>query len=158
MAAAAQLACLLEVNVEKPGNVTPTRSFGDMRYEDFLRSTVAIGPEMARAGQRSVGETIRAAIEATRCWTQANTNLGIVLLFAPLAKATLGKGTGLRDNLQNVLSKLTMEDARAAYAAIIIPPALRNAAYRYIARNRYRWFGQSEQCMLPKPEHKHRFL
>jgi triphosphoribosyl-dephospho-CoA synthase len=117
--AAAQLACLLEVSAEKPGNVTPTRSFGDMRYEDFLRSSVAIGPELARAGQRPVGETIRAAIVATRRWSQANTNLGIVLLFAPLAKAALSEGPGgLRDNLRQLLRQLTIEDARAAYAAI----------------------------------------
>ncbi|MFC5452201.1 thiol-disulfide oxidoreductase DCC family protein [Paenibacillus aestuarii] len=47
---------------------------------------------------------------------------------------------------------------KASYAAILIPAAWRDAAYRYIARNRYRWFGRSEQCMLPKPEHRHRFL
>jgi triphosphoribosyl-dephospho-CoA synthase len=109
----------LEVSAEKPGNVTPTRSFGDMRYEDFLRSSVALGPELARAGQRPVGETIRAAIVATRRWSQANTNLGIVLLFTPLAKAALSEATGgLRDNLRQILRRLTIEDARAAYAAI----------------------------------------
>jgi triphosphoribosyl-dephospho-CoA synthase len=117
--AAAQLACLLEVSAEKPGNVTPTRSFGDMRYEDFLRSTVILGPELARAGQRAIGETIGAAIIATRRWTHANTNLGIVLLFAPLAKAALnGKARGLRANLGRILRQLTIEDARATYAAI----------------------------------------
>lgn len=119
MGAAAQLACLLEASAEKSGNVTPTRSFSDMRYEDFLRSAVALGPEMARAGQRGVGETIRAAITATRRWTQANTNLGIVLLFAPLARAALSQGAGgLRENLRQVLRHLTIEDARAAYEAI----------------------------------------
>jgi predicted DCC family thiol-disulfide oxidoreductase YuxK len=44
------------------------------------------------------------------------------------------------------------------YAAVIVPPAWRNGLYRWVARNRYRWFGKSEQCMLPKPEYKHRFL
>jgi len=47
---------------------------------------------------------------------------------------------------------------KASYAAILIPAAWRDAVYRYIARNRYRWFGRSEQCMLPRPEHRHRFL
>jgi triphosphoribosyl-dephospho-CoA synthase len=108
----------LEVSAEKPGNVTPNRSFGDMGYGDFLRSSVALGPVMARAGQRAVGETIRAAIVATRGWTQANTNLGIVLLFAPLAKAALGGEDGLRGNLRQVLRHLTIEDARAVYEAI----------------------------------------
>lgn len=45
-----------------------------------------------------------------------------------------------------------------AYAAIVIPAPIRNLGYNIIARNRYRWFGQTEHCMLPKPEHKGRFL
>ncbi|OAS13381.1 thiol-disulfide oxidoreductase DCC family protein [Paenibacillus oryzisoli] len=45
-----------------------------------------------------------------------------------------------------------------AYAAIVIPAPIRNLGYSFIARNRYRWFGKTEHCMLPKPEHKGRFL
>lgn len=45
-----------------------------------------------------------------------------------------------------------------AYAAIIIPAPLRNLCYSLVARNRYRWFGKAEHCMLPKPEFKQRFL
>ena len=132
--AAAQLACLLEASAEKPGNVTPTHSFADMAYEDFLRSAVAIGSEMGRAGERDTGQTILAAVQATRRWTQANTNLGIILLFAPLAKGAMmqgarGKGqvTGgrwqvaggeLRSALRTVLRELTVADAEAAYEAI----------------------------------------
>jgi len=118
VAVAAQLACLLEVSAEKPGNVTPTHAFHDMSYGDFLRSAAAIGPELARAGERPVGETILAAIQASRRWTQANTNLGIVLLFAPLARAALAGTSGLRVDLSNILAGLTLDDARAAYAAI----------------------------------------
>jgi triphosphoribosyl-dephospho-CoA synthase len=118
VAVSAQLACLLEVSAEKPGNVTPTRSFDDMCYEDFLRSAVAIGPEMARAGEREVGETILAAIVTTRRWTKTNTNLGIVLLFAPLARAALCYDGKLRPALKKVLRGLTIADAEAAYTAI----------------------------------------
>jgi predicted DCC family thiol-disulfide oxidoreductase YuxK len=39
-----------------------------------------------------------------------------------------------------------------------IPRPLRDAVYRWIARNRYRWFGRQEQCLLPRPEWKERFL
>jgi len=46
----------------------------------------------------------------------------------------------------------------AAYIFILVPPVLRNAAYRLVARNRYRWFGIDEQCMLPTPEIRRRFL
>lgn len=40
----------------------------------------------------------------------------------------------------------------------IIPRFIRNAVYSWIARNRYRWFGRQEQCMLPRPEWKARFI
>ena len=117
-ASATQLACLLEASAEKPGNVTPSRAFGDMSYEDFLRSAVAIGPVMGRAGELSVGDTILAAVEASRTWTRANTNVGIILLFAPLAKAAFVSQVDLRANLQEVLAGLTVHDARQAYRAI----------------------------------------
>lgn len=118
VAVSSQLACLLEVSAEKPGNVTPTHSFDDMYYEDFLRSAVAIGPEMARAGERGVGETILASIVATRRWTKTNTNLGIVLLFVPLARAALCYHGKLRPGIKKVLRELTLADAEAAYTAI----------------------------------------
>ena len=40
----------------------------------------------------------------------------------------------------------------------IVPPFLRNAVYDLIARNRYRWFGKKDSCMIPTPELKARFL
>ncbi len=44
------------------------------------------------------------------------------------------------------------------YATIIIPRFIRNAVYDWIARNRYRWFGKKDSCMIPTPELKSRFL
>ncbi|OAB48377.1 thiol-disulfide oxidoreductase DCC family protein [Paenibacillus antarcticus] len=44
------------------------------------------------------------------------------------------------------------------YGLIIVPRAIRDAIYHYVALNRYRWFGKSDQCMLPSPELKERFL
>ena len=46
----------------------------------------------------------------------------------------------------------------ALYGFIIIPRPIRNAVYDWIARNRYRWFGKKDQCMIPTPELKGRFL
>lgn len=40
----------------------------------------------------------------------------------------------------------------------IIPVPIRDAVYRWVARNRYRWFGKQESCLLPRPEWKSRFL
>lgn len=117
--AAATLACLLEASAPKPGNVSPGRRFHDMGYEDFLASAVAIGPVLSQAGQRPLGETIRDALRATRRWTSANTNLGIVLLLTPLARAALAGGEGtLRQRLGRILRSTTVTDATEVYAAI----------------------------------------
>jgi triphosphoribosyl-dephospho-CoA synthase len=118
IAAAAQLACLLEVSAPKPGNVSPERHFLDTRFEDFLASAVAIGPALATAGARPLGTTIRSAIEATARWTRSNTNLGIVLLLAPLARAAARADGNLRDRLGAVLDETTVADAAETYAAI----------------------------------------
>ena len=137
VAAAAQLACLLEASAPKPGNVSPGRHFSDARYEDFLASAVAIGQPLSGAGERPLGATIRLAVEATARWTGSNTNLGVVLLLAPLAKAVMEEGAGslfrvhqakktpdtppftlLRDALRRVLDATGIDDARDVYAAI----------------------------------------
>jgi len=44
------------------------------------------------------------------------------------------------------------------YVGILIPRFLRNAVYRWIAKNRYRWFGQTEQCRVPTTDLQARFL
>src|SRR4051795_9183878 len=117
VAGAAQLACVLEVSAEKPGNITPRHDFTDTSYEDMLRSAIALGPELGQAAERGVGETVLAAVLATGRVAAANTNLGIALLFAPLARAAL-LGGPLRARVEEVLGSLALDDARAAYAAI----------------------------------------
>jgi triphosphoribosyl-dephospho-CoA synthase len=117
VAAAAQLACLLEASAPKPGNVSPGRHFADVRYEHFLASAAAIGAAFVDAGSRSVGETVLHAAKATSQWTRSNTNLGIVLLLAPLARAA-DVGGELRSALRQVLASTTVADARDVYAAI----------------------------------------
>jgi triphosphoribosyl-dephospho-CoA synthase len=114
---ASQLACVLEVSAEKPGNITPSHDFDDTSCEDMLRSGIALGPELGRAGERGIGETVLAAVRASRAAAGANTNLGIALLLAPLARAAL-LGGPLRERLGDVLRALTVDDARDAYAAI----------------------------------------
>jgi predicted DCC family thiol-disulfide oxidoreductase YuxK len=44
------------------------------------------------------------------------------------------------------------------YGLIIVPKLIRNGCYQLIAKNRYRWFGKQEKCMLPSPEVSDRFL
>jgi triphosphoribosyl-dephospho-CoA synthase len=118
VAAAGQLACLIEVSAPKPGNVSPGLHFHDTRYEDFLASAVAIGPALAAAGERPLGVTIRSAVEATARWVHSNTNLGIILLLAPLARAARREGGSLRNRLSAVLAETTVADAAEVYSAI----------------------------------------
>src|SRR3954451_10782227 len=118
VAGAAQLACVLEASAEKPGNITPRHDFADTTYEDMLRSAIAVGTELGRAAERAVGETVLGAVRATRRVAAANTNLGIALLLAPLARAALLGATTLREGVQGVLGALTLDDAAGTYEAI----------------------------------------
>jgi triphosphoribosyl-dephospho-CoA synthase len=118
VAAAGQLACLIEAGSPKPGNVSPGRHFHDTRYEDFVASAVAIGPALAAAGRQSVGSTVLHAVTATSEWTTSNTNLGIILLLAPLARAALHAHGTLRDEVREVLVATTVADAVEVYDAI----------------------------------------
>lgn len=44
------------------------------------------------------------------------------------------------------------------YGFIIVPPFIRNGVYDFIAKNRYKWFGQKEECMVPSADVRARFL
>src|SRR2546427_6854444 len=88
VAAAAQLACLLEASAPKPGNVSPFASFRDATYEDFLASAAAIGPALLMAGARSLGAPLRAGGAATPPPAPANTHLRRGALPPPLAAAS----------------------------------------------------------------------
>ena len=45
-----------------------------------------------------------------------------------------------------------------AYPFIVVPSFIRDAIYKWIARNRYKWFGKKDICMIPTPEVRERFL
>lgn len=107
-----ELACLWEATVPKPGNVHPGASFVDTCYDDFVRSAHAIGPVFEHASSRSVGELVLEAVQATRQAVGKNTNLGIILVLAPLAQG--GDETGVL----KVLERLTIRDADLVYQAI----------------------------------------
>ncbi len=44
------------------------------------------------------------------------------------------------------------------YVFIIVPAFVRDTIYGFVARNRYKWFGKKESCMIPTPEIRSRFL
>jgi triphosphoribosyl-dephospho-CoA synthase len=112
----AQTACIWEATARKPGNVHRHADFPDLAYQDFLLSAAAIAPVIDRAPGRPLGKTILEAIEATRQVVTTNTNLGIVLLLAPLAAVPSGRS--IREELPAILANTTVQDARDVYQAI----------------------------------------
>ncbi len=118
VAAAYRDACLAELVALKPGNVHVFAGGHDMTTADFEASAEASAPAMGAPGL-SVGARIFEAIRRTRETVGCNTNLGIVLLCAPLAQAALSStGGSLRERLATVLQRLDVADAERAFAAI----------------------------------------
>jgi triphosphoribosyl-dephospho-CoA synthase len=110
------LACLLEATAPKPGNVHRGADFEDLVFLDFIVSAVAIGEVLDGTPTRGVGASILAAMEATHEQVRTNTNLGTVLLLAPLA--AIPREQPLSTGIAHVLTALGPGDARAVYAAI----------------------------------------
>ncbi len=112
----AQTACIWEATVRKPGNVHRLHDFDDANYTDFLVSAAAVAPVLHASPDHPVGRTVLEAVQATRQCVRSNTNLGILLLLAPLTKAA-GAGN-LRADLPGVLNAIDAEDAGRVFAAI----------------------------------------
>jgi triphosphoribosyl-dephospho-CoA synthase len=112
-------ACDLDVAVRKPGNVSHASPGHGMTAALFEASARAAAEPLARIGA-SVGERIEAAMHASLAVAGCNTNLGIVLLAAPLALAVerQGRGETLLEALAQVLRELDVADAAAAFRAI----------------------------------------
>jgi triphosphoribosyl-dephospho-CoA synthase len=110
------LACLWEVSAPKAGNVHRGADFDDLTFDQFLLSAVAVGPVLAQAGERGVGPVVLEAVRATRKLVGTNTNLGTLLLLAPLA--AVRSGEPLEAGIPRVLGSLGPDDARAVYRAI----------------------------------------
>jgi triphosphoribosyl-dephospho-CoA synthase len=139
-----QLAIILEVSADKPGNVNLVVDFEGTRVEHFLASSVAAGPSFQDAAYRGVeiaekkrkladaglGELIRWGIKDIDEWQHGgNTLLGTIMLFAPLAVAAGMTPTDakynmdyavLRKNMDAVIKASTAEDSLAVYEAIDI--------------------------------------
>lgn len=119
-------ACRLDVETPKPGNVSFASAGHGMQAAQFIDSAEAAAPALFKRGAR-VGERILDAVTRTRQVARCNTNLGIVLLIAPLATALEAACNEppldverWRASLEQVLAKLDVDDARAAYRAIAL--------------------------------------
>ena len=141
---AAQLASALEVSgYPKPGNVHRTADLPEATFEQFVASSIAIGPALSKVAENGfkagkgriesseigIGSAIKEAISDTTAWQgNENTNLGVVMLLIPLTAAagwTLAKEgkiemKKLRANLSMVLRSTTPKDALNLYEAISI--------------------------------------
>lgn len=121
-AAAFIRACELDVEVRKPGNVSRASPGHGMQADQFIDSARAAAPALARAGAR-VGVRLEAAVQASFAAAGCNTNLGIVLLAAPVALAlddlsVTPTTETLRVALSAVMRGLDVDDAMGAYRAI----------------------------------------
>ncbi len=108
--------CHEELDALKAGNVHRFSAGHGMEVAHFEAAAAAAAPRLCAAGAR-VGERIEAAVEASVAATGLNTNLGILLLCAPLAAAA-ERGGALRPALQAVLDGLTQADAASTFRAI----------------------------------------
>lgn len=106
---------------------------------------------------------------------------GDYFLFVPLQSEKgeeLLKGCGLSSGEMNVDTVVLVENEKCytrstaalrvfrrlnrlwplLYVFIVVPRPIRDIIYRFVARHRYRWFGRRDQCMIPSPENRARFL
>ncbi len=111
----AGLACLWEATASKPGNVHRAADFEDVTFVDFATSALVIQPAFdAAAGGERLGRIVLDAVWATRQAVGTNTNLGTVLLLAPLAMAAEPNAK----SVGQVLRALDGDDALLVYEAI----------------------------------------
>ena len=139
-----QLAIMLEVSSQKPGNVSFTSSFEKTRVEHFLASSVAAGPSFQEAaylgtsvaekrlevGKVGLGEIIKDCTVDVNAWQKGgNTILGTVIMFVPIAVAAgitpMKEGyvldfSKLRKNIDLVVKSTTAWDSVHLYEAVDI--------------------------------------
>ena len=138
---AAQLATVLEISTEKPGNVTPTHDFSDTRYEDFLAGSIAIAHTIEEAtlngykagkGEISISEIgigrliFEGVSDVKKSHSGGNTHLGTLMLMIPIASAAgmcipqRSRFNELRKNIRKIIEGSTVDDSRNFYKAIEI--------------------------------------
>lgn len=114
-------ACDIDVQAFKPGNVSVYNDGHDMTVGDFTVSAEVSAYPITNSDY-SLGEKIYYAVKATREAVGCNTNLGIILLCAPLIEAAYQqqKGQSLRNASKKVLENTSVEDAEWVFKAITL--------------------------------------
>ena len=130
LAKAYKTACMAELQALKPGNVHAFSDGHGMTIHDFIQSADVTAEIITRV-DLTLGERIFYAAEATKNAVGQNTNLGVLLLCAPIIEAALTSSDGLRlqQALHETLSRLTVSDAEYVSRAIVLasPGGLGNA-------------------------------
>ena len=113
--------CDLDIQSLKPGNISIYAAAKDLSVDDFLNSAKASARPITEP-HSSLGIRIFNAISATQLAVHTNTNLGIVLLLAPLiqAKFEIAEAEKLEEALARILSRTSVQDATEVYQAIRI--------------------------------------
>lgn len=123
-------ACMAELEALKPGNVHIFADGHGMTIHDFIKSADAVSAVIAQP-DLSLGQRVFVSVQATQKAVACNTNLGIILLCAPLIHAALNvTNRSLQDRLQQVLEQTTFADAQYTFDAIALakPAGLGNVA------------------------------
>lgn len=111
---AVHTACVWEAVARKIGNVHRYADFADVSFTDFMLSAGGLASAMQKG--QPVGLAVLGAINNRTYLCRTNTNLGIALLLAPLARVPLAETT--RGGIAEVLDGLTLWDSVSVYAAI----------------------------------------
>lgn len=114
-------ACMSELQALKPGNVHVFADGHGMTIHDFIKSADASAAVIAQPGL-TIGERVFNAVEASRNAVGVNTNLGIILLCAPMIEAALNGQSNLtfQENLKSALNALSVQDASLTAQAIVL--------------------------------------
>lgn len=114
-------ACMAELQALKPGNVHVFADGHGMTIHDFIKSA-DVTAEVIAQPDLSLGERIFYAVEATQQAVKQNTNLGVILLCAPLIHAASHQlpEQSFLQSLHKVLAQLTIDDAQFVAKAIVL--------------------------------------
>lgn len=112
----ATMACVWEASAPKPGNVHRNADFEDVTYADFVNAAAAIGPIFDRAQELGIAQTVLEAVRVTRDAAGTNTNLGTLLLVAPIACGD--KVSAAREAAKQIVLATTVQDTAVIYEAI----------------------------------------
>ena len=111
-------ACKKDIELIKPGNVSINSPHLDTNAQDYLDSSILSAKELFQ-DKYALGERILQSVKMTRSKINVNTNLGIVLLCAPIIQACINYNSfGLRDGIKQTLLSTTHKDTHDLCMAI----------------------------------------